>query len=144
MNYSRKAKRKQGGQIQFSENTKKHNGRNTRKIPAYFPQTEYETEEREYRKTPKKTHPSPSYPFVKITNPELSKYVANIISKNFQTRGELQHHVDDLPISPVAKRVVLSRLKYLYGNNLASNLPKYAFSPKMSEETRFATNMGDK
>jgi len=103
--------------LSFHKNTKLTNGK-TSKLKRYFPNTENNANWQNYRRSAPKTFPSPSFPSARI-KPSMATHIANIMSKNMSTMDELEDEVYSLNLDPEDKKVILTRMKYLYGNNLA-------------------------
>ena len=102
--------------LTFHENVKLTNGK-TSTMKRYFPTNEGNAELRNSRRSAPKTFPAPSFPFAKI-KPSVAPYLAQIMAKNISTMDELEDEVYSLDVSPEDKGVILTRMKYLYGNNL--------------------------
>lgn len=101
--------------LTFHENAKLTNGK-TSKMKRYVPNFD-NVELRNYRRPVPKTFPSASFPFAKI-KPNMAPHIAKIMAKNISNMDELENEVYSLNLSPEDKGVILTRMKYLYGNNL--------------------------
>ena len=102
--------------LTFRENVKLTNGK-TSTMKRYVPNNDDTMELRNYRRSVKRTFPAPSFPFAKI-KPSMATHIAKIMAMNISNMDELENEVYALDLSPEDKRVILTRMRYLYGNNL--------------------------
>lgn len=105
--------------LTFHENAKLTNGKTStvKRLKRYTPMNENNANLQNYRRSVPTTFPSASFPFVKI-KPNMAPHIAKVMSKNITTMDELENEVYSLDVSPEDKGVILTRMKYLVGNNL--------------------------
>ena len=102
--------------LTFRKNVKLTNGK-TSTMKRYVPNNNENIELRNYRRSVTRTFPAPSFPFAKI-KPNMATHIAKLMAKNISNMDELENEVYSLDLSPEDKRVILTRMRYLYGNNL--------------------------